>query len=157
MRLQSLWNIENLKVILFSKGMYHLLLHSLVGQIIVMAQGVTYTKPCVLMISRWYPSFNPNNHIQTTTLVWVMLYDPPLEFRKEKTFFNIVRGMGMSLKIDPQTISLYHGIFSRVLVKVDCAHSRPNKILAQGKNKDKKVEEDFFCQGCFLKKFSTLC
>lgn len=50
----------------------------------------------------------------------------------------------MPLKIDPQTLNLYHGIFARVPVEIDCSYQHPGRILVQRKNKENKVEEDFF-------------
>lgn len=52
MRLQSLWNIEIMKVIPHGKGFYHVLLHTLVDQNFVMVQEIAYTKPSVFSRSQ---------------------------------------------------------------------------------------------------------
>lgn len=98
-RLQALWSIENLKVILLGRCVYHVLLHNMIDQSLVMDQGTTLTKPGMLRISRWYPDFNLNNHIQATTPLWVRFYDLPLEYRKEQTLFNIARGWRFHSKL----------------------------------------------------------
>lgn len=108
-KVQSIWGIENLKVISLGRGVYHVLLHCITYQSLAMAQGSTFTKLGMLRISCWYPGFNPNNHIQTTTPLWVRFFYLPLEYRKEQTLL-IVRGVGMPLQIDPYTLSYYHGI-----------------------------------------------
>lgn len=55
-----------------------------------------------------------------------------MEYRGTINLFNIVRGVGMLLKIDPQTQRT--GPYSRVQVNVDCSKDIPEKILVQRKN-----------------------
>lgn len=111
-----------------------MLLYNIADQISVMAQGTIFTKPGMLRISKWYPGFNPNNHIQTTTPVRVRVFYLPLEYMKEQALFNISRGVGMPLKLilKPSLSSLYQGNFGTVLVEVGCAHPLSNNIQKQG-------------------------
>lgn len=68
---------------------------------------------------RWQPGFNPFNFMITTSQVRIRLHDIQLEFRKEQNMLIIAGGVGLPLKIDPLTISLYHGMYVLVLVDVD--------------------------------------
>lgn len=135
-RLQLIGSIDNLKVISIDRRVYLVLLYSMANQSLAMAHGIAFTMSGLLRITRWYPRFNPNNHTQTSTLVWVTFFYLPLDFRKEHTLFNIARGMGMTLKIDPEALGLYHGIFGRVLLEIDCSYPSPCRILVQKKNKE---------------------
>lgn len=55
-RLQSIWNIKNLKVIPLGRDLFHILLHSMVDQSLVLAYGTAFTKPGMLITTHWYPS-----------------------------------------------------------------------------------------------------
>lgn len=73
--------------------------------------------------------------------------------------FNIVSGIKLPIKIDPLTISLYHGMYARILVETDMA--RPPSEIILVKKINHKNYNDFkffmdleyetlpkFCQNC---------
>lgn len=82
-------------------------------------------KPGVLRIPKWFSGFDPINYNVTTSLVWIRLHDIPLEYRKEHNILNIAGGVGLPLKINPLTSSLYHGLYARVHVDIDFAQPLP--------------------------------
>lgn len=63
--------------------------------------------------------FDMMNYKVTMSEVWIRMYKLPLEYRKEQNIINITRGIGLLLRIDPITLSLYHGLYARVLVDID--------------------------------------
>lgn len=79
-KLQAIWRIENLKVIPLGREVFHVLLHSINDQSLLIAYSMSYTRLGLLRISRWHPGFNPKNHIQTMLQVWVRFYYLPLEY-----------------------------------------------------------------------------
>lgn len=56
---------------------------------------------------------------------------------------NIVGGVGLPLKMDPLTLSLYHGTYARVLVDDYFSSSIPEKILAKLVDKENNIDISF--------------
>lgn len=52
-----------------------------------------------------------------------------MEFRTRQTLFNIARGVGVQLKIDPISLYLGHGMFVRVLIDIDLDYFKMERIL----------------------------
>lgn len=56
---------------------------------------------------------------------------------------NIEATIGLPIKIDPATLSMYQGLYARVLVNVDVSRRLPERILASLKNKRSHVNVIF--------------
>lgn len=104
-------------------------LGSMEHQSTVLSMGTIKLKPGFLRVSRWVKNFNHIHQKQTNAQCWIRLYDLPMEYMGMVNLFNIARGDGMPLKINPTTQRA--SAFSRVLVGVDCSKDLPKKILVQ--------------------------
>lgn len=105
--LQSIWRVEDFKLIPLSKGVFHVLLYNLVDQGSVMAHGALYTKSRVFRTSRWCPGFNIANHKITRANVLIRSYHIPLEYRRSaQNNLTIARGVKLFWKIDLLTLHL---------------------------------------------------
>lgn len=68
-------------------------------------------------------------------------------------------GVGLPLKVDPQTLNFDQAIYARNLVDVDCAGSLPKKLLVTVKCLEKKIDIDFFIMVSYEKvpKYCDFC
>lgn len=124
-----------------------------------MSLGAVNIQSGVFRITRWQPGFNPVNFKITTSQVWIRIHGLPLEFRKEQSVLNVAGGVGLPLKIDPLSLSLYHGRFSRVLVDVDLSQTLPEQILVKMEDADSNLDVSFFVQISYesLPKYYSTC
>lgn len=141
--LMSFWNIVELKVIPLGRGVFHILLTNMKDQCIALAAGPIMFNSGVMRLNRWIPGYNALEK-SSVSQVWVRIYNLPLEFRKQQTLFNIGSGIGLPLKIDPHTISLYQGIYARILIEVDMARPLPDRILITKRNQNNQNDFEFF-------------
>lgn len=79
-----------------------------------------------------------------------------LEFRRAQNLYNIARGVGLPIKIDPSTLSPYHDHYTRVLVEINLSNPLPKRILVSKKNADNTTEFEFFV-GVFYKRLPNYC
>lgn len=84
--------VETLQVIVMGKGIYHLRLNSLNDQCKVIAIGSMYLKPGLMRFKRWLPRFNTSMQIQSTSQVWIRVYNLPLKFWQPRNLLNIAMG-----------------------------------------------------------------
>lgn len=136
--------MNRLKLIPLNGGMYHILLHSVQDQSLIMTREAIYLKRGVLRISRWYPSFDPTKHKQIKSQVWIQISNLPFEFRKEQNILIIVGLVGPPLHIDPLTLSLYHGFFARV--DLNFIQELSGKILDRMKDNDNVLTSVFLSE-----------
>lgn len=87
---------------------------------------------------------------QLNVQVWIRILDIPMEFRRVQTLFNIARGVGYALKINPKTRLFDHGLFARALVNIDLEEHRPEQVLVT-------LEETGFFVKIEYKKLPTFC
>lgn len=147
---------KQLKLIPLGKGAYHVLLYTMEEHSTVMAHGGVLLRPGTFRISRWYLGFNPTKFKQTTTQVWIRIFNLPLEYRKEQNLLNVARGAGIPLKIDLKTLNPELGIYARVLVEVDFNNYILERILVKRRNPRTLAEEDFFVEVVY-EKFLFFC
>lgn len=57
---------------------------------------------------------------------------------------NVASGVGLPLKIDPLSISLYHGMYTRVLVDMDMLKPLTEKITAKLFDVEYSLDVSFF-------------
>lgn len=53
-------------------------------------------------------------------------------------------GVGLPIKLDPLTLSLYHGMYTRILVEVDLTEPLTRRVLVIEKDLDSCNEMEFF-------------
>lgn len=142
--LEALWDFNSFKVIHLKGAIYHILLNAFDHQSSVMAMGAVNVKPGILRFSRWKPGIDVSNYMITTSQIWIRIHDLLLEYRKEQNVLNIASGVGLPLKIDPLSLSLYHGRYARVLVHVDFSQPPPERILAKLVDEESNIDISFF-------------
>lgn len=88
-----------------------------------------------------------------------MVYNLPLEFRKPHNLMNIAMGVSVSIKIDPLTLSLYHGMFARILVAVDLSKLLTRRVLVTMKEQTSGLDIEFFADVEFesIRKYCVHC
>lgn len=133
-KLSGALKILNFKVIPLGKGLYHILFHSLSDQCTTLASGIVLLKPGLMRFNRWMLGFNISNQTRSSTQVWIRILHLPLEFRKPQNLLNIAMCVGLPIKIDPLMLSLYHGLFARVLFELDLSRPLPERIPVTKKN-----------------------
>lgn len=70
---------------------------------------------------------------------------------------NIASAVGTPLKIDSATLSMYQGLYARVLVDVDVSKNLPKKALASLKTEKKKKLNLSFFVNFFFEKLPNFC
>lgn len=100
-------------------------------------------KPGVLRLNRWVPGYDPMKKVRIS-LVWIRVHTLPLGFQRPQNLFNIGIGLRLPIKIDPLLISLYLGIYARILVEVDLTMPLPDRILVTKTNQNNCDEFEFF-------------
>lgn len=98
----------------------------------------------VMYVSRWITGFSTFYQTQSITQVWIRIFNLPLEFRKGHNLFNIAMGVGMPITIVPLALSLYHGLYAKMLVEVDLSKPLLGRILVTKKNKISGINFEFF-------------
>lgn len=109
-KLTTIWKITKFKVILIRKGEYHLLVHNISDQNIVLTWGAVHITPRVFRVNSWIPGYDFRKQMKITTQVWTRIYNLLLEYMKAQNLFNVTRGVGLPLKINPRTLNMDLGI-----------------------------------------------
>lgn len=79
--------------------------------------GSAILNPRILRLIQWTPNFSTYNC--TFVQVWVCFQDLDYDFWKHQTLFEIAKGVGMPVKLDPKPADRSLGIYARILVDVD--------------------------------------
>lgn len=144
MQLSKAWGITEFCVISLKVGVAQVILPLFEYQSLVVGKEAINLKSGVMRILRWQPGFNPSNFKIMTTQIWIRLYELPLEYHKEQNVLNIAGRVGLPLKIDPLSLSLYHEMYTRVLIDVDLTQPLPEKILVKMIDKENNLDISFF-------------
>lgn len=154
-RLQSLWSeISNWTIIPMGRGFFVFQFASMDDLQRIWAHGSVLLKPGVLRLSRWHPDFSPSTYKNTHAQLWVRFWDLGLQYWEPKTLFEIARGIGLPIKIDPATLNRRVGLFARVLIDVDLSSNPPKQLLVERANGESillKLEFEKFpdlCASC---------
>lgn len=89
----------------------------------VWSLGSVNLNPGVLRLIPWSPTFSPKTYKNTFAHVWVRFWDLGYAYWEHQTLFEIAKGVGMPIKLDPRTTDRSLGLYARILVEVD--FSRP--------------------------------
>ncbi|XP_024179202.1 uncharacterized protein LOC112185231 [Rosa chinensis] len=147
-----LWgNLGCWKIIPMGKGFYTFNFDSEETVSRVWAQGAVALKPGTMRFMKWVPNFSPSNQRNTNSQVWVKFWDLGLEFWEPRTLFEIASGIGIPVKIDPNTLDRRFGLFARVLVDIDLSSNLPTEVLIKRKN------GETFVQSVDYEKLPDLC
>lgn len=133
------------------KGYYAFSFASDVSLARVLAKGAVALKPGTMRFMKWVPNFSPSKQKNTNAQVWVRFWDLGLEFWEARTLFEIASGIGVPVKIDPNTLDRKYGLFARVLVDVDLSDNLPLEIVIKRKN------GETFVQGVDYERLPDLC
>lgn len=78
-KLVVLWKIKMFKLILMGKRIYHILLHNINDQCLVLSIGAVNTNSHIFRTTRWVPGFDFANQKNAVSWVWLRLHNLPLE------------------------------------------------------------------------------
>lgn len=123
-RLRGCWpSLSGWSVAPLGKGFFMLQFQTLTDMQNVWSMGSINLNPGTLRLIKWSPSFSPATYKNTFAQVWVRFWDLGYAYWDHQTLFEIARGVGMPVKLDPKTANRSIGLYARVLVDVD--FSRP--------------------------------
>lgn len=129
-RLRSLWPmLSSWSIAPLGKGFFMLHFQTLEYMQHVWSLGSINLNPGLLRLIQWSPSFSPSTYKNTFAQVWVYFWDLGYDFWDHQTLFEIAKGVGMPVKLDPRTIDRSLGLYTRILIEVDL--SRPLLQLLQ--------------------------
>ncbi|KAK9931810.1 hypothetical protein M0R45_019073 [Rubus argutus] len=151
-KLSPLWGeLGGWKLIPMGKGYYTFSFTSDASRAWVWAKGTIALKPGTMRFMKWVPNFSPASQKNTNAHVWVRFWNLGLEFWEARTLFEIACGVGVPIKIDPNTLDRKYGLFARVLVDVDLSANLPPELVVKRKNGETVV------QGVDYEKLPDLC
>ncbi|KAK9904621.1 hypothetical protein M0R45_000539 [Rubus argutus] len=134
-KLGLLWgDLSCWKLIPMGKGFYSFSFATEEAVSRVWAKGAIALKPGTMRFMKWVPNFSPANQRNTNAQVWVKFWNLGLEFWEPRTLFEIASGVGVPVKIDPNTLDRKFGLFARVLVDVDLSSDLPVELVVRRKN-----------------------
>ena len=87
--------------------------------------------PGFLRLFVWTKDFVPTTMKSTKTQAWVRLYRLPLEYRRSRVIFSIIKGLGTPLSLVENTMRKKRGMFARVLMDIDMLSPLPNYLLVE--------------------------
>lgn len=123
-RLRSCWpSLSDWSVAPLGKGFFMLQFKTLSDMQCVWSMGSISLNPGTLRLIKWSPSFSQATYKNTFAQVWVRFWDLGFAFWDHQTLFEIARGVGMPVKLDPNTANRSIGLYARVLVDVDLSWS----------------------------------
>ncbi|KAM5549741.1 hypothetical protein ABKV19_000917 [Rosa sericea] len=151
-RLGVIWSgLGSWTIIPMGKGYYSFNFASADSLARVWAQGAIALKPGTLRFMKWVPNFSPASQKNTNAQVWVRFWNLGLEFWEARTLSEIASGIGVPVKIDPNTLERKYGLFARVLVDVDLSTDLPLEVVIKRKN------GEIFVQAVDYEKLPDLC
>ncbi|XP_062028779.1 uncharacterized protein LOC133744740 [Rosa rugosa] len=119
-QLKSLWpDLSNWSVSPLGRGFFMLQFQSLEDMQRIWSIRTVRLKQGLLRLIKWTPSFSAATFRNTFAQVWVRLWDLGFAFWEQQTIFEIARGIGMPMKLDPRTADRSVGLYPRVLIDVD--------------------------------------
>lgn len=106
-----------------------------------------------LLMTPWFPGFNPSSMVVSKMPVWARLHNLPLHFSLPKVFEAMGNAIGKYIKQDVERIARCIHTFARICVEVDLGQRLPDRIILLHNNTHWKQPLDyenmaFRCQGC---------
>ncbi|KAG8384481.1 hypothetical protein BUALT_Bualt04G0122200 [Buddleja alternifolia] len=84
-------------------------------------------------VRKWFPEFCPSSDRVTTVASWVRIPELPVEYYHEEILFAVASGLGVPVKIDPNTYWVTRGRFARFRVQMDLEKPIQGVIDINGK------------------------
>ncbi|XP_062020937.1 uncharacterized protein LOC133737388 [Rosa rugosa] len=143
-RLKLFWNsVSNWSVAPMGKGFFMLQFQSIDDMQRICSLGSISLNPGIMRLIKWTPDFSPSSYKNTFVQIWVRFWDLGFAYWDQQTLFEIARGIGTPIKLDPRTANRSIGLYARVLVDVDLSMPLRDKIKvarAQGLSTVASVE-----------------
>lgn len=107
---------------------------------------------CHMRVTKWTVDFDPSSDAPIVP-VWVALPGLPVHFHQQEALFEIVRAIGLPIKLDIATSQGLRPSVARVCVELDVSQDLPQKLYLQAKGRlilQNIVYEDLplFCKDC---------
>ena len=134
----EIWGLKDWRLISLGRGFYHIILTTEVNISHILSRGALALKPDILRLQNWIADFDPYAQKVTTTMIWVRFYKLPWEYWHSQLLVDILRGVGVALKIDNMTITSDFGHFTRMLIEADLTVELSEVIML------KKPDKSFF-------------
>jgi hypothetical protein len=102
-----------------------------------------------LIAREWSPNFHPSDATIEKAAVWVRIPDLPIEYYDAKVLHYIGDRIGVTMKVDRNTLFQERGKYARVCVEVDL--NKPLLAMFELKGKIYKVEYEglhMLCHSC---------
>lgn len=100
----------------------------------IINQGPWFWGNVGLFITPWFPDFDANAMVVSTTPVWVRLHNLPLHFWHRKVLITIGNSLGKFLKVDEDRAIRGIFTFARICVEVDLSQGLPDHITLNFNN-----------------------
>nr|KYP36389.1 hypothetical protein KK1_042495 [Cajanus cajan] len=97
----------------------------------VLAAGSWNLDPGLLQLSLWKPDFNPRNHKNIFSQVWLCILELPQEYWSPRIILAIASTVGTPISLDKATLDRKYGHFARVLIEIDLADKIPMQLLVE--------------------------
>lgn len=134
--------IDNMKVTMMGKGLFHVILYNLNDHSRALTVGSRFFKPGVARCNRWLPRRTLFAQTKSSIQVYIRILNLHLEFCKAQNLLNITTGVILPIESDP--LHSYHIIFARVLVAVDFSKLLPRRTRVTKKEKNSDNVLEFF-------------
>lgn len=107
---------------------------------------------CHMRVTKWTVDFDPSSDAPIVP-VWVALPALPVHLHQQEALFEIVRPIGLPIKLDIATAKGLRPSVARVCVELDVSQDLPQKIYIQAKGRlilQTIIYEDLplFCKDC---------
>ncbi|KAL8152877.1 hypothetical protein V2J09_010637 [Rumex salicifolius] len=136
-KLQSLWKPSNKMTILdLANGYYVVRFDSQHDHANVMTGGPWMVFGHYLVLKAWYPTFDPEKDLISSTPAWVRISNLPFFLYEEGVLRNIARGIGEVIRVDTRTLYSDRGRYARVCVMVDLTKPLKGKIRVKAGDLD---------------------
>lgn len=119
-RVRKLWQLDlRCELIDMAKGFIIACFYSQKDYLKVLEGGPWMVLGSYLTISKWRPNFTPNDHIGSTTLVWIRIPNIPIEMSKEPILMRMGNKLGRAVRVDTTFVDVIWGNFAYIFVEID--------------------------------------
>lgn len=139
-QLRSYWpQVTNWTVAPLGKGFFMLRFQSVEDMQRIWSLGSVNLRHGVIRFIKWTPSFSPSTYRNTFAQVWVRFWDLGFAYWDHQTLFEIAKGVGTPIKLDPRTQNRSVGLYARILVDVDLSRPLLTRLRVNRENGDTVV------------------
>lgn len=118
-RVRRLWQLDlGCELIDMAKGFIIARFYSQQDYLKVLEGGPWMVLGSYLTISKWRSNFTPNDHIGSSTLVWIRIPNIPIEMFKEHILMRMGNKLGRAVRVDTTSVDVIRGNYARICVEV---------------------------------------